>query len=199
MSTWAVVPVKPFIRSKSRLAGILSPGERETLSREFLNHTLRVLAGVPEVARVLVVSRDPAALAMARDQGVHTVTEAGAPDLNAALARATQVALASGAGAVLVLPTDLPLLAADDVRSLMRSSDARVAIAPDRHETGTNALWMRPPGAVPFAFGPGSFQLHLALAAQAGAAAHVCRLPGLSLDVDEPEDLALFRASQLVE
>jgi 2-phospho-L-lactate guanylyltransferase len=201
MATWAIVPVKPFHTAKSRLAGVLSPMERAALSREFLAHALDVLGEVPEVTHRLVVSRDPAALALARPRGAHTITESGAPDLNQALQRATQAARASRAEAVLVLPTDLPWLAVSDVRAMLANDPdgPSAVIAPDRHESGTNALWMRPPGLLPFSFGPGSFRRHLALAASAGIRARICRLPGLSLDVDVPEDLALYRAGQWVE
>jgi 2-phospho-L-lactate guanylyltransferase (CobY/MobA/RfbA family) len=48
-----------------------------------------------------------------------------------------------------------------------------------------------------YAFGPGSFQRHQRLARRAGAGVRVCRLPGFALDVDEPADLALYRAGQL--
>ncbi len=198
MSLWAIVPVKPFLRSKSRLAGVLSPEARAGLSREFLGHALRVLAQVPEISRVLVVSRDPAALALARDLNAQTVTEAGAPDLNRALARATQVAVAERAAAVLILPTDLPLITVADVQALIATDrpGPAVTLAPDRHETGTNALFVRPPGLLAYAFGVGSFGEHLALAQAAGAAVRVCRLAGLALDVDQPEDLAVYRAAQ---
>jgi 2-phospho-L-lactate guanylyltransferase len=197
MPVWAIVPVKPFLRSKSRLAQVLSPQERAGLSREFLGHALDVLAEVPHVAQTLVVSRDPAALALARERGAMAVMETGAPDLNGALTRATRVALAAGAGAVLVLPTDLPLLTADDVAQLIGAEPGpEVALAPDRHERGTNALYLRPPDLVPYAFGPGSFERHLALARQAGAAVRVCRLPGAALDVDGPEDLRLYQATK---
>jgi 2-phospho-L-lactate guanylyltransferase len=201
MNTWAIVPVKPFVQAKSRLAGVLSPDERAGLSRDFLGHALQVLDGVPEVARVLVVSRDPAALTLARNLGSETLAEAGTPGLNPALERAAQLAKASGASAVMVLPTDLPLLTADELRCLLTTDDdgSQIAIAPDRHGAGTNALWMRPPGLISFAFGPGSLQRHQILAETAGATVRVCRLPGLSLDVDEPEDLALFRAGQLAQ
>ena len=201
MSTWAIIPVKPFLTAKSRLAGALSPDERAALSRDFLARALDVLGEVPEVAHRLVVSRDPAALTLARAHGAHTITESGAPDLNRALQRATQAARASRAEAVLVLPTDLPWLAASDVRAMLADAPdgPSAVIAPDRHESGTNALWMRPPGLLPYAFGPGSFMRHLALAAEAGIHARICRLPGLGLDVDVPEDLALYRAGQLAE
>ncbi len=201
MSTWAIIPVKPFHTAKTRLASALSPGERAALSREFLAHALSVLAEVPEVAHRLVISRDPAALALARTYGAHTITEAGAPDLNRALQRATQAARASRAESVLVLPTDLPWLAVGDIRAMLADplDGPSAVIAPDRHESGTNAIWMRPPGLLPYAFGPGSFQRHLALADEAGIPARICRLPGLGLDVDLPEDLALYRAGLIAE
>jgi 2-phospho-L-lactate guanylyltransferase len=199
MPIWAIVPVKPFLRSKSRLAGVLTPQERAGLSREFLGHALGVLRQVPAIRQTLVISRDPAALALAHAQGVHTVTEAGAPDLNAALTRATQAALMQGAGAVLILPTDLPFLGPEDVRALieMDGPGPMVSIAPDRRELGTNAMFVAPPGLLPYAFGEHSFARHIALAQAAGARLRVCRLPGAALDIDGPDDLELYKAGRM--
>lgn len=200
MTVWAIVPVKPLAQSKSRLAGVLSTAERAELSARFLEHVLRVLnrpGGRCAVAQTLVISRDPAVLALARAHQAQVAAEAGRLDLNAALTQATRVARAGGAQAVLILPTDLPFFSAADVEALTAAGaeGPLVAIAPDRHETGTNALFVRPPELVAYAFGPGSFAAHLGLAQQAGAAVRICRLPGLALDVDEPEDLALYRAA----
>ena len=201
MSIWAIVPVKPFLRSKSRLSGVLSPQERAGLSRDFLGHALDVLAKVSGVTQTLVVSRDPAALALAHSRQVRTVTESGAPDLNTALRRATQVAVASRAQGVLILPTDLPFLTPEDVGQLITThGDGRqVAIAPDRHDDGTNALFTAPPELFGYAFGEHSFGKHLELARAAGARVRVCRLPGVALDVDGPEDLRLFLAARKPE
>ncbi len=69
MTIWAVVPVKPLRRGKSRLAAILTQDEREDLNRRMLVHSLETLKKVPEIEQVLVVSRDPGALALARDYG----------------------------------------------------------------------------------------------------------------------------------
>ena len=66
---------------------------------------------------------------------------------------------------------------------------------PDRHGTGTNALLLAPPDAIVPAFGPGSFDRHVAAARAAGVAAHVERLPSLALDVDTAGDLAALRAA----
>src|SRR5687768_8674306 len=156
---WSLIPVKPFTSAKSRLASVLGAAERDGLSRAFLTHALAVLAELPAIVQTLVVSRDPAALEMARLAGVLSHAENGAQGLNAALTHATGAARDAGATAVLVLPTDLPLLTAGDVAQLIHDDDdgSVMAIAPDRREQGTNALFMRPPGLVPYAFGEGSF------------------------------------------
>ena len=201
MLIWAIVPVKPFLRSKSRLAAVLTPEERAGLSREFLGHALDVLAQVPAVTQTVVVSRDPAALALAHSRQARTVTEAGAPDLNAALRRATEVAVAARVAGVLILPTDLPFLTPEDVGQLLADDEEgpRVALAPDRREAGTNALFVAPPGLLRYAFGEQSFRKHLELAQAAGAHVRVCRLPGIALDVDGPEDWRLYLAARKPE
>ena len=192
---WAIVPAKPFRKAKSRLAAALSPSERAQLSREFLAHTLSVLAQSPGVIQTVVVSGDPAALFLARASGAQAVEETGGPDLNAALAQATRLAVSARAAGVLVLAADLPLLAPADVAALLDAGEAgvQVTLAPDRHDEGTNALVARPPGLIQYAFGAGSFARHAALCDAAGARMIVVRRPGVALDVDAPEDLALYR------
>lgn len=199
MSVWAIVPVKPFLQSKTRLASQLSPDERARLSRDFLSRALQVLRDVPLIDHVAVISRDPAALRVARSWGGTAMVEPDDSDLNAALTRATASAVENGASAVLVLPTDLPLLSAAVVSQLIDSDNNPViTIAPDRHMTGTNALFMRPPGLIPYAFGAGSLQRHQALAAQAGVLTRLCPAPALALDIDTPADLHFLRMTKRI-
>jgi 2-phospho-L-lactate guanylyltransferase len=213
MSVFTIVPVKPFAQSKSRLAEVLSSEERAGLSRAFLEHTLSVLMEVAEVTETLVISRDPAALAVARAFGARAVLETEPSDLNAALEHATEIAQQSGARAVLILPVDLPCANAEAIEAVIAEDDggrrtddgqpstvnrhSLVTIAPDRHEAGTNALLVRPPGFIPYAFGADSFQQHCALAHRAGASLRIVRLPGLALDVDVPEDLMMYRGEEV--
>jgi 2-phospho-L-lactate guanylyltransferase len=195
---WAIVPVKPLRRAKSRLASVLSRDERAALSQEMLIHTLDVLKEVPGIERVLVVSRDSRALALARDVGAHTVTERGEPQLNSALVRATLVARGYGVSGVLVLPADLPLVQKEDIEMLLsRAKDPPVVvIAPDRHRKGTNALLASPPGLIEYDFGPDSFKMHQERAKAAGARIEICELSSLGLDVDLPEDLEILRSEE---
>jgi 2-phospho-L-lactate guanylyltransferase len=194
MNLWAIVPVKPLGRAKSRLSDELLPEQREQLATELLVRTVRLLVPLTWIRGVLVISRDTKALAMVRDLGANTVQESGTPELNHALLRATQVLRAWSTEAVLVVPADIPLLAAEDIRETVQRGRYHnsVVIAPDRHEKGTNLLLVRPPGLVPYVFGENSFAEHQRLAVEAGATISVYRSERVALDLDWPEDLERY-------
>ncbi len=109
------------------------------------------MKAAPQVAGVLVISRDTRALAIARDLDAHTVQESGAPELNTALMRATQVVGGWRGDAVLILPADLPLITPEDVSAmiLLGMEAPAVVIATDHREDGTNAMLIAPAGADP--------------------------------------------------
>jgi 2-phospho-L-lactate guanylyltransferase len=201
MTLWAIVPVKPLRRGKSRLAGTLSEDERTELNRSLLQNTLKTFSDLKEVEEVLVISRDPQALAIARQHGARTVREDGQPELNTALKRATVIAQVYATRGVLILPADLPLVTREDVLTLIeRAGEApSVVIAPDRHGTGTNALLISPAGLIEYDFGENSFQRHCQRAKEAGARLEVVDLPTLGLDLDLPEDLELVRKFELMK
>jgi 2-phospho-L-lactate guanylyltransferase len=201
MTLWAIVPVKPLRRGKSRLAGALSEDERTELNRALLQNTLKTFSDLREVEEVLVISRDPQALAIARHHGARTVREDGQPELNTALQRATVIAQVYATRGVLILPADLPLVTREDVLTLIeRAGDPpAVVIAPDRHGTGTNALLISPAGLIEYDFGENSFQRHCQRTREAGARLEIVDLPTLGLDLDLPEDLELVRKYELVK
>lgn len=195
MTLWAIVPVKPLRRGKSRLAGTLSEDERTELNRALLEHTLETLSELKEVDNVLVVSRDPNALNIARNHGARTVQEDGQPHLNTALKRATVIAQLYATRGVLVLPADLPLVTAEDIRTLLDRAvkPPVVVIAPDRHKRGTNALVISPTGLIEYDFGENSFERHCAQVKKSGARLEIVELPSLGLDLDVPEDFELVK------
>jgi 2-phospho-L-lactate guanylyltransferase len=199
MTLWAIVPVKPLRRGKSRLAGTLSEDERTELNRALLQNTLKTFSDLREVEEVLVISRDPQALAIARQSGARTVREDGQPELNTALKRATVIAQVYATRGVLILPADLPLVTREDVLTLIERAGEppAVVIAPDRHGTGTNALLISPAGLIEYDFGENSFQRHCQRAKEAGAHLEIVDLPTLGLDLDLPEDLELIRKLEL--
>ena len=202
MSLWAIIPVKPLRRGKSRLAGVLTEEERTFLNYTMLANTLKAITAVKEIDKVLVISRDSGALAMARDFGAKTVQENGkSDDLNLALKRATVVAQLSGAQSVLILPDDLPKIDAASVQAMIQMGKRTpfVVIAPDRRREGTNGLLISPAGLIDYQFGPGSFMRHLQQAKRYNINIEVCEIPTLALDLDLPEDLELLRHMEMVQ
>lgn len=203
---WLIVPVKPFGEGKSRLANAVPAALRAELSQRWLTHVLTTAQRWGRFAGIAVISRDPAVLNLAQSMGCAPIVEMGEEfgeefgeglgvegddTLNAALRQARAVVTVT-ADATLVLPSDLPLLTVEDLDELYELAEAGegVVIAPS-HDGGTNALLLRPPQAMAFAFGEASFARHLALAAAAGLPCHVYQSASLALDVDRPEDLLL--------
>lgn len=193
MTFWAIIPVKPLRRGKSRLSGVLGLEARTALNHYLLSNTLEILGSVPEIEYSLVVSRDPEALTIAREFGARTVQEQGSPQLNLALTRATMVALSHSVRGVLIVPADLPLLTVEDIHEVVRRAvnPPVVVITPDRHHQGTNALLISPPGIIQYEYGAGSFQRHCSQAQKAGARLEICERVSVALDIDFPEDLEL--------
>lgn len=210
MTLHLLIPVKHLSDSKTRLAPVLAGQERQALALRLLRGVLAVAQQAQQQlgATAIVVSPDPAVLALAPTYNLtplledpappsgyeSRVTSYGEPTLNAALEQATIYARSRGASAVLTLPADLPLLTLADVQRLWRASqqlyaDRAMVIAPDSQEQGTNALLVRPPGALRYEFGPGSFQRHCLQARDLGLAWHIDRSARLGLDVDLPTDL----------
>ena len=196
MALWAIVPVKPLGRGKSRLATVFDQQERINIYRHLLHNTIETLMEIPEIEQVLVVSRDPGVLSIARDSGAKTVQENGDPDLNTVLNRATVVAKSYSTQGVLILPADLPLITTEDIYEILdRIGDPPVVVVtPDRHRKGTNALLVYPSGLISYEYGPNSFSRHCELAQAHGARLEICELPSLELDLDIPDDLELLES-----
>lgn len=201
MTLWAIVPVKPLRRGKSRLGGVLSEEERTLLNYSLLGQTLTLLTNIKEVDQTLVVSRDPSALALAREYGAKTIQEESTPQLNTALTRATILAQVYSTEGVLILPADLPLVQPDDIQQIIHLAEKPpvMVIAPDRRRDGTNCLLVNPAGLIRYAFGPESFEKHCELARKAGARLEIVENQAIGLDLDLPEDLDLIRQMQAIQ
>ncbi len=199
LKQWAILPIKPFAEAKTRLSGTLSPAERAALAEEFYRHSLSVLMQVRALEGVLVTSRDPLILDTARRAGAYALLEAGAPELNAAIRGAIEVACVLDADGVLILPADLPLITPEDIAQILDLGCApRVAVlTPDAHYEGTNGLYLSPPDLFTVHYGPGSFARHKALAEATGAAVHIYESPHMALDIDTPADLNIYHSHPL--
>ncbi len=189
MTALALVPVQLLSQAKSRLAARLDPPAREELMCRLVERLLRELHGARRIGRVLVVSPDPAVLALAERAGAWGLLQAGS-GLNAAVELGQLQALAEGWARLVVVLADLPLLAAEQVDQMLAlGREGSVVIAPDRHGVGTNLLALWPPDAVEPAFGTASRERHVRAGRVRGLRVLEYWSVGTAVDLDTPEDL----------
>jgi 2-phospho-L-lactate/phosphoenolpyruvate guanylyltransferase len=186
----AVVPVKRFSGAKQRLAAGIDDERREALVAAMLEDTLEAMAEARSIERAIVVSGDPRAEEIVASSAAEILPDPADEGHVAAALTGIARAEADGAECVVLLPGDCPLLDPRELDSLLTGVPERyVAIVPDRHGEGTNALVLSPPDAIAPAFGEGSRRRHVEAARATGIPFAVEELPSLALDLDTPADI----------
>jgi 2-phospho-L-lactate guanylyltransferase len=192
----ALIPVKRLEAAKSRLTSDLTQKQRMALVLRMLRHVIDVLHQNEVLESIAVVSPDPLVLAQAQDWGARTYVEERQGH-NPALYAAAQQELATGATALLTISADLPLLQTQDIeRMIALSQRYDVVLAPSREGTGTNALLVHPPLALPYLFGPGSLQLYQQEALRLHLNHVLYEHMSIALDIDTIDDLELLQRYQ---
>jgi 2-phospho-L-lactate/phosphoenolpyruvate guanylyltransferase len=190
MRATAVVPVKRFALAKSRLAPGVDEARKPELVAAMVADVLEAIGRARMIDRTIVVSQEPRAAELAAAAGAELVGDFDDASHSAAALAGIAVAQAAGATCVALLPGDCPLLDPRELdRMLTGVPDPYVAVIPDRHGTGTNALVLAPPDAIAPSFGEGSKDRHVAAARAAGIPFGVEELPSLGLDLDTPADI----------
>ena len=99
--------------------------------------------------------------------------------------------------ALLTISADLPLLETQDIRQLTRLADRyQVVLAGSSDGTGTNALLVRPPLALPYLFGLNSLPAHLHAADERQLSYTLYHNARLAFDVDTPDDFHYLEQSE---
>ena len=189
MATAAILPIKRFEHAKQRLQPVLGSGSRQALASAMFADVLSTLGRSALVERLIVVTGERQVRDAVFDTDVVLVEKGQSPAALSGLARAA----AAGFDRALLIPGDTPLidpLELDNLLSNVTVSEIDVAIVPDRHGTGTNALVLDPSGPFQPQFGPDSRERHEQQARERGLRHSIDPVPSLLLDVDTPDDLA---------
>lgn len=187
MTNWVVIPIKALNECKTRLRPALGEAQRRALVRRMLANVLDAAHAARSVDRIALLGPER----YGAPKQVELIEDTGS-DLNAALHFAVAT-LAPRASRLTIVHADLPHVTAADIDAL---ATADLAIAPDRADSGTNALALPLPKALDFRFrfGPGSFERHRAEAESLALPLDIVRSATLSLDIDTPSDLDALKA-----
>ncbi|NNE96182.1 MAG: hypothetical protein HKN24_09165 [Acidimicrobiales bacterium] len=182
-----LVPLKSFSSSKERLGDALDVDDRHELMQQLAGGVLDAAA---ELDR-WVVCDDDAVARFALDHGAQVVWRNGG--LNHSVQGAIDQLRAEGYQRVVVSHGDL---ADPGTFAPFVVDGPQMVIAPDRHNDGSNVVSVPTDVGFEFSYGPGSLHRHVAEAARCGLV--TSRLNTLSLDVDTPEDLEIYRQHQRI-
>jgi len=194
MTLWAVLPVKPLAKGKSRLRGCLNAEEIFALNRSLFEETYHKLDASGEIDRILVVSQDEEVLEYTRQLGGVALRENQQSSLNEAVSQALGFISEYDPGMVLIVPADLHWMTAEDLEALLqlRRDGEFMIIVPDHCQRGTNAILVSHPGLLIPHFGRNSFQKHTQQAANRSVELIVWLNKNIQRDLDTPQDLLFY-------
>lgn len=190
---WAIVPVRDLVAGKQRLTGVLAPDLRQRLVAAMLEDVLAAAAKAPGLAGVAVATNDARAMELGRRYGARLLPDG--VGLNGSLDDAAKALIAAGAEAIIVLPSDLPLVCADEIaRAVDRLAQGEMAVLAEAGaDGGTNLIGYRAAAAIRFRFGVASFAAHRQAFRAMSVEPAIIDAPGLAFDLDRPDDVIYLR------
>jgi 2-phospho-L-lactate/phosphoenolpyruvate guanylyltransferase len=185
-----LVPVKNLSVAKQRLAAVLDQPSRTKLAQAMLHDVLTALHGWKNRPQVAVVTSDSYAVTLAMEFGFGNIADPDNPGETAAIEMATRICVDRGVDSTLVIPADIPLIQVWELEEIVKNAPAAGSVlVPAADGRGTNAAFRRPADLFPLRFGNDSFKPHHAAGQATGKPCVVLHLPGIAVDVDNPEDL----------
>jgi 2-phospho-L-lactate guanylyltransferase len=173
---------------------MLRPETRQALALAMLEDVLAALTATPGIAGLLIVTVDPAAGRLAASYGARLIDKGARDGHTGAVTAAARLLAAEQRSGMLALPGDIPLVTPAEIAKLLATHlpAPSFTIVPSHDERGSNAIVCSPPDAVPLRFGENSFYPHLQAAEACSLRPNVLHLPGIALDIDNPEDVVSF-------
>ena len=187
--TGIVIPIRAFTDGMARLSSVLSRKQRADLGRDLAG---RVVEAVSNFASVVVTSA-PEVIAWCESQDISWIVDPGS--LNASAEAGREWCISQGLERVIIAHADLPGATKDAFEQLARFTahdehSSLCAIVACHRNDGTPVISIPVDAEFNFAYGPGSFELHLEEARKSGLQIKVLSIPELSYDIDLPEDLS---------
>jgi 2-phospho-L-lactate/phosphoenolpyruvate guanylyltransferase len=201
----AVVPVKNFDTSKSRLSPFLNSNQRIAMSQVMMKHTLSVLTKMTFISSIIVVSCDNRVRKIADTFGADFVYEQET-GVNAAVMTADLFCLEKDIHSNMVIPIDLCTLNPNDIKLIYIHSmkfPKSIALCPSSRRDGTNFLFRTPLPLFETSYENNSYYNHLSSAMKSNAHLTIINSERLERDIDTIQDIidviSLYPTNNLVE
>jgi 2-phospho-L-lactate/phosphoenolpyruvate guanylyltransferase len=199
MAFWLLIPIKSLQAGKSRLSSFLDDQVRRYLNEFFLRHIVEVARELPGSHGTAIISECEGVLGLARSLDIRAIRQTAGQGLNAAATQGVDELRASGACAILIIASDPPMIRASDLHEIAtRGREHRVVICPDKHYTGTNAIFLAADTSLHFRFGAESCAEHCREAQSSGITPLTYFHRRIAMDIDVPADVQPWLGEQLL-
>lgn len=194
---FAVVPVKRFENSKSRLRLLLSKQVRIRLAELLLVDTISVLMKSSTLDTIVIVSGDDRAGSISDRMGVTFLRQDVDNGVDQAVSAGDDFSKKNGADATIVIPHDLPLLLptqVDMICRLTKNYQKCMVISPSLRHDGSNILLRKPINLITTHYDDDSYTRHIEEALAVKAAVIVVLSDRTTIDMDTGRDVELLLA-----
>src|ERR1017187_9767296 len=188
-----LIPVKNLTNAKQRLGEALDQPQRSQLVEAMLRDVMTAAAGVTDRLDVFLVTEDARAQAMAKEFNFGVIEDTRNESETAAIEMATAWCEHRQYDTTVVVPGDIPLIAAAELHSVLDAAPPEGAVfVPAYDRRGSNCILRRPAAIIPLGFGNDSFLPHCEAMKQTGKPLIILEMPGIGLDIDNPHELELL-------
>lgn len=192
---FALVPVKRFENSKSRLKFVLPEEARIRLTELLLIDTISTIMKSSTVEATVIVSADDRARIISQRMGAKFVRQDLDIGVDQAVMAGDQYCNKNGANTSIVIPHDLPLLRPEHIDKICNSSEVCekcVVICPSLRHDGSNILLRKPIGLIKTHYDNDSYVRHIEEALVVRAAIFVVLCDSTMIDIDTKRDIELL-------
>ena len=191
LKTSAIIPVKTFSKAKTRLN--LQQTSKEEICSIMLQEVLKTISASKLINKIVMVSKDEAALKIGRQFNVIELfdDESG---VNNAINLADKYLFDKKFDCSVIFPQDIPIMTSFDIDTLLgfiRSIDS-VIIVPSRQFNGTNALVRCPASLMQTKYDMGSYTHQMDAANAKAKNISIALIRRMMLDIDDESDLAFM-------
>ena len=191
MKTCAIIPVKTFSIAKKRLN--VQQIAKEKLCMLMLEEVLDTISQCKLIDKIIIVSKDEAALKLGRPLDVVEIfdDESG---VNNAIHLADQYTSEKKFDCSIIFPQDIPLMKSIDIDNLLGfvKSENSVIVVPSRQFNGTNALVRCPANIIDTRYDMGSYTYQIDAARTKTKNISVALIRRIMLAIDDESDLAFM-------
>ena len=189
MKTVAIIPVKSFLKAKTRLT--ISSEKTVDICKLMLGEVLQTISTSKKIDNTIIVSHDQSAFDIGKKFGVIEVFDELESGVNNAITLADEYISDSEFDTSIILPQDIPFFNSSDLDNLFSFFQRKnsVIIVPSRQFNGTNSLIRNPSRVMTTRYDEGTYKSHLDEAKRNNVHSSLVLIRRLMLDIDSQDDI----------